>query len=797
MGEDEEQKQSLGSQMSDYAKQTAINAGKNAVKNGAKQAAKVAGKAIGGIIKKAVAALVQFLVSTAPYWLPVVIILVVAIMALTLILDLFSTESEEDLSGFSTFSSTEMFYDYMRIWECTTLYKYRIGEGDGGKYVGPNGYYAVYYGGSKDQTYNLAYGIVISRNYNVDHFAKVLGKTESETETILYSYTTDGQEFTDLSAEGVESIFEEIVEEKRTYVKNKLGDTLASQLKQCQIDALAAVAYQYGNIGNFKEAYSYYTSGQKDTFRSNFKANGYTPFLQGWEGVNRGNNNRATSNWNLFDTGVYSGGGYILDPSDYGAYGGSGSGATGGTETQVYSDTSNGYSTIFTVGSREYKNYKQSYGPWASQKTPGEEKMSSSGCGITSIAVLLSGYGYDYDPGEMSTYIKEKYGSSYSLVKTLSDILGVDTSYVTSNVKQGILNQLREGNACLVHVPANSIGPWTTASGHYFVILAISEDGTQVYVSDVGGYYTGKGRNGWVSTSKLGIIDKYIKLPASLGGGSSVSNPEVSELTEIYYSGQKLTDSTGGRRYAQSFAITDVGTSNEIVWYAYDGKNSDWSTFYVRGYEKSSETLVYKRNYICAGHQAFDVYKNSDGYYIYTGSYGTSRYDYYSKSVGIAQHREIILTTNSLDKDVSATGKHLNSYISAISVDDSRIAVLKRLENSTVEIYSLNKNNMNMSKLNSFSISSAGKPIQGIDLVGNKIYVVAGYGTYSAERYGMYVYCYNINTGNIEWSTEKITVALNSWEPQGIRVYSYNGNMKIFILISNKASGQSQIYCLN
>ena len=46
------------------------------------------------------------------------------------------------------------------------------------------------------------------------------------------------------------------------------------------------------------------------------------------------------------------------------------------------------------------------------------------------------------------------------------------------------------------------------SSGHFLCVLAISDDGSQVYVSDVGGYYEGRNRNGWQPISFLGRFDR-------------------------------------------------------------------------------------------------------------------------------------------------------------------------------------------------------------------------------------------------------------------------------------------------
>lgn len=282
---------------------------------------------------------------------------------------------------------------------------------------------------------------------------------------------------------------------------------------------------------------------------------------------------------------------------------------------------------------------------------------------------------------------------------------------------------------------------------------------------------------------------------------SSTSLTTVSELDsdDIYYEGQRLASSSGNRRYAQAFSITNIGTSNEMIWYGYDGQNSDWASFYVRGYRTSTGSLLYKKTFTNATHQAFDVKSNSissDDYYIYIGSRGSQKYDYYAYSKGVSRKRVTELTTSASQENLASQGKNFGTYISAISVKNERIAILQRSNNSTVKIYELERSFTDSfdNTAYSFSISQCGNPIQGIDLDGNYLYVVAGYGTYSSERLGMYIYRFNITTGSLEYSSDKITVDLDSWEPQGIRIYTYNGTKYIFLCISDKDNKRSAIY---
>ena len=64
----------------------------------------------------------------------------------------------------------------------------------------------------------------------------------------------------------------------------------------------------------------------------------------------------------------------------------------------VKSEAGDGWSTTVAVGNRTYRNYKQYEGSYASKEfwPHGEyTTISGAGCGPTSVAIVLSGYGFD------------------------------------------------------------------------------------------------------------------------------------------------------------------------------------------------------------------------------------------------------------------------------------------------------------------------------------------------------------------------------------------------------------------
>lgn len=163
-------------------------------------------------------------------------------------------------------------------------------------------------------------------------------------------------------------------------------------------------------------------------------------------------------------------------------------------DNSIFSDLINKGQEIIsgttTINGRTYKNYKQPSG--------------SKWCGITCAAIVLSGYGYNLTPSD----INSKYG--YGWRQAIAQNIG--GGGYADDIPSGIIRQLNAGKPTIIHIEPNS-DLYRTNGGHYIVLLGIREvDGdTQFLVSDPGGNYIGRGRNGWVSAGKvLRYCDKYV-----------------------------------------------------------------------------------------------------------------------------------------------------------------------------------------------------------------------------------------------------------------------------------------------
>lgn len=159
-----------------------------------------------------------------------------------------------------------------------------------------------------------------------------------------------------------------------------------------------------------------------------------------------------------------------------------------------------GYFTKFTSAGenpRVYIEYKQNIDPWGQNEYWGGT-MKDNGCGITAMAILLSGYGQSLTPEDL----RQKYFPrlDYSkLSKELKDY-GVENSDFYYDGKhlssESILEHLKTNRpiiVCLWNKPEDN--RFTTKS-HYMVLLAATDDG-KVYISNPNGGENDYKSSGW------------------------------------------------------------------------------------------------------------------------------------------------------------------------------------------------------------------------------------------------------------------------------------------------------------
>ena len=131
--------------------------------------------------------------------------------------------------------------------------------------------------------------------------------------------------------------------------------------------------------------------------------------------------------------------------------------------------------------------------------------MSNTGCCITSLAIILSGYNKNYTPEDLRNKYYPSLDSS-SISKELTntfDIKNSDFYYDSIHLsKKSIFKHLQTNRPILICVwnkPHNN--RWTTDS-HYMVLLATDND-EMVYVSNPNGLKNNSKSSGWYNFNEI------------------------------------------------------------------------------------------------------------------------------------------------------------------------------------------------------------------------------------------------------------------------------------------------------
>lgn len=176
------------------------------------------------------------------------------------------------------------------------------------------------------------------------------------------------------------------------------------------------------------------------------------------------------------------------------------SGATGGTEG------TDGNVTTFTVGNRTYKNYKQIEPSYKSIPLAcySGSTLYNAGCGLTSDAIIGSGFGSNSTPVDVNRLNSNVHPS------ILKKLTGKEWIQYRSFSKTAVINELKKGNPVIVRYEGN--GGFASSKGHFVAILSISEDGSKMYVSNPATHSSSK--TGWLKTSYLDASGycQYIRL---------------------------------------------------------------------------------------------------------------------------------------------------------------------------------------------------------------------------------------------------------------------------------------------
>lgn len=150
----------------------------------------------------------------------------------------------------------------------------------------------------------------------------------------------------------------------------------------------------------------------------------------------------------------------------------------------------NGCDRLVTINGVTYKQFFQynHQDVVLPRNDGGSGRVGDCGCGFCSATSIISAYGNDVNLSDVKKKLEElgmnwnNSDRSGKIEQLLSayNITGKWDSVNTSgeNLKNAITGAFNAGKPVIVRIGANTVGPWTSGSGHYFVIVGVDSRGT-------------------------------------------------------------------------------------------------------------------------------------------------------------------------------------------------------------------------------------------------------------------------------------------------------------------------------
>lgn len=278
--------------------------------------------------------------------------------------------------------------------------------------------------------------------------------------------------------------------------------------------------------------------------------------------------------------------------------GGSTTSGTGGVIT-TYEESGDGWDSVTEVKShsgvtRTYRNYKQydngnTY--WNNHYWSGN--IWTSGCGPTAVAIVLSGYGYDTNPGGVVDVMHDVFhtddSSSFEhLIDPLKYIGNIDAEYHygsgTSSDISIIRENLNAGRPVIVNAP-----------NHYVVFLGEDENGNLI-ISDPGRADGGNDRYGATLEDVINngnITCGYILIKLDGNATSNGSSTSKSSSDTDKKSSDSNNKSSSKTEDKSSSNLT--GTGEAKIDDSYDINNGGYASIFTSG-TTGRQFKEYKQN---------------------------------------------------------------------------------------------------------------------------------------------------------------------------------------------------------
>lgn len=156
-----------------------------------------------------------------------------------------------------------------------------------------------------------------------------------------------------------------------------------------------------------------------------------------------------------------------------------------------------GIAGIYTIGNKSYKAYVQ-WGcgaPWQYEKFSESGSYGKAACGVTSVAIIATGYGNDVTPLDVGTYAYSVVGrpvgdptkavTSWATLQACLDHYGIKNSgFKTGVTKDEIIEHLKQGKPVIMNVSGyeEPIGR-STYDAHYVTLLGMDSQG-RIFLGD-------------------------------------------------------------------------------------------------------------------------------------------------------------------------------------------------------------------------------------------------------------------------------------------------------------------------
>lgn len=238
----------------------------------------------------------------------------------------FSEYAETSFEEISAFGSSDILGDFLSAWESGAVWEYINGNGTYSSYVAKyvtkdKKQYICFADDEAQQTRNYGYGVCHTADAGKTYM-HVSEYKQNGIDIASGKYDNLGVSRIDVSI--VDNVKQMLLDNMKNSIKSDLAKKGVTNLTENQLNALTAVKYQYGNIGNFAEMYKKY--GDTEELKNNAKAYGkgivhpyyFVEVKPGGDYAKK----RAAANWKAFHKGVYeTASGKKLDPDSYSSNG--------------------------------------------------------------------------------------------------------------------------------------------------------------------------------------------------------------------------------------------------------------------------------------------------------------------------------------------------------------------------------------------------------------------------------------------------------------------------------------------